>query len=624
MRIIKNTFFFFTLFHVVLDSSSLCFAQISIAVGGSLSHSFIAGPSGVCGWGVNGNGQIGDNSTINRTTPVPVSITGAVTKVVAGKVTSLFLKSNGEVWGCGQNEVGQLGLGNRTQQIVPVQIMAGTTFTDIACGSNADHCLLLKNDGKVYAFGRNDDGELGTGPDGMGQYNSNATFGCPPPSVFCHPCTNSGATNSCEWGATANDLIAQPLWSGVCSAVWAGAYSSFFKKTDGTYWASGNNTSGQLGDGTTTTPSTIPSGPVQISTLAANSVSKISAGTNHTLFLKTDGTVWATGANTVGQLGDGTTTPRSTPFQCTGLPAGTYIDIAAGAAYSVFLKSDNTVYVCGDNLYGQLGNGASFPTSNVASPTLLATISNVKAIATGSTSQSITLFLKTDNTLWAAGYNVNGNLGDGTITGGPNNGKSTPVQVSNTAGCLPGILPVELTSFSASCNSGVVKCEWSTASEINNDYFSVERSEDGKMFTEIGIVNGAGNSSTEKKYSFTDESFYSQYTNLYYRLKQTDYDGKSDYFAPVSVSCSSSDEWNLILQNTPAKDELRGTLFSGEEENFQFEIYDLQGRIILHDKFIASKGSTLIKLDIKTFESGIYFVKVFNRKRQLAKKFVKG
>ena len=608
----------------VLVSVSTSYSQISIAVGGSLSHAVVAGPAGVCGWGQNGVGQIGDASTTNRKTPVAVSITGTITKVVAGKSTTLFLKSNGQVWGCGYNEVGQLGLGaadNRSQHNTPVQIMAGTTFTDIAVGCNQDHCLLLKNDGKVYAFGRNNDGELGTGPDGLGQYNSNATFGCPPPSTFCHACTASGAATNCEWGATANDLTAQPLWSGVCSAVWAGSYSSFFKKTDGTIWACGDNTSGQLGNGSTTTPTT---GPVSIGTFAANTVSKISVGNNHTLFLKTDGTVWATGSDAYGQLGDGTTTNRSTPIQCSGLPAGTYIDIAAGAAYSIFLRNDGNVYVCGDNLYGQLGNAAAFPTSSVASPTLLATISGVAQIATGSTSQSITIFLKSDKTVWSAGYNVNGELGDGSTTGGPNNGKSTPVQVSTGSGCLPSILPVELLSFNASCKNGTVVCDWATASETNNDYFSIERSFDGVLFNEIGKVKGGGTSSTNRNYEFVDAELpLRSAVSFYYRLKQTDYDSKSAYYGAVLVNCSGPDAWNLFLQSPIINELVSGTLLLPAEEMITLSLTDLQGRIIKQEKISCIEGSNFFNMEFSNVQGGMYILKASGSTNSIQRKFIK-
>src|SRR5438552_3823375 len=110
MKMKKHLFFFCALYFCVLYFSSACLAQISMAVG-SFKHSVISNSNGVCGWGMNGTGEIGDGSApTNHPTPVSVTVPGGgtVTKVVAGHTTTIFLKSNGTVWGCGYNELGQL------------------------------------------------------------------------------------------------------------------------------------------------------------------------------------------------------------------------------------------------------------------------------------------------------------------------------------------------------------------------------------------------------------------------------------------------------------------------------------------------------------------------------------
>ena len=184
----------------------------------------------------------------------------------------------------------------------------------------------------------------------------------------------------------------------------AGGSHSLFLKSDGSVWASGKNNYGQLGDGTTTNRST----PVPV----MNGVAAISAGSNHTLFLKSDGSVWATGANGNGQLGDGTKTARITPVQVMGGVAA----ISAGKYHSLFLKSDGSVWATGANLSGELGDGTS--TDRM---TPLQVMSGGAAISAGA---SHSLFLKSDGSVWATGANAYGQLGDGTTTN-----RHTPVQV---------------------------------------------------------------------------------------------------------------------------------------------------------------------------------------------------
>ena len=137
----------------------------------------------------------------------------------------------------------------------------------------------------------------------------------------------------------------------------SGGYHNVALMSDGTVYAWGLNDVGQLGDGTTTTRTA----PIQVSGL--ETVTEIAAGENHTVALKSNGTVYAWGYNSSGQLGDGTTTIRSTPVQVLGVGGvGTLTDvtqIAAGAYFTVAVKSSDTVCAWGQNNYGQLGDGTT-------------------------------------------------------------------------------------------------------------------------------------------------------------------------------------------------------------------------------------------------------------------------
>ena len=180
--------------------------------------------------------------------------------------------------------------------------------------------------------------------------------------------------------------------SGVAAAAGGGSHSLWLK-TDGTLWAVGANSVGQLGDGTTVDRLS----PVQVAT----AVVACSAGSNHSLWLKADGTLWAAGANAYGQLGNGTTSNRATPTQV----ASGVIACAAGSSHSLWLKADGSLFAAGYNYSGQLGLG---DTTDRSLPALAAT--GVAAIAAGG---SHSLAIKTDGSLWSAGYNYSGQLGLG-------------------------------------------------------------------------------------------------------------------------------------------------------------------------------------------------------------------
>jgi alpha-tubulin suppressor-like RCC1 family protein len=211
--------------------------------------------------------------------------------------------------------------------------------------------------------------------------------------------------------------------SGVAS-ISAGYTHTVYLKIDGTVWAAGNNSKGQLGDGTENDRST----PVQVSGLSGLSgVVGISGGGLHTVYLKSDGTVWASGWNEYGQLGDGTENDSSTPVQVKnedGSPFTGVVAISAGYYHTVYLKSDNTVWATGWNNFGQLGDGTEDSRSNPVQ-----VLSGFTAISAGF---RFTVYLKSDGTVWATGQNeYYGQLGDGTIIN-----RTSPVKVSGLSGVV--------------------------------------------------------------------------------------------------------------------------------------------------------------------------------------------
>jgi hypothetical protein len=181
----------------------------------------------------------------------------------------------------------------------------------------------------------------------------------------------------------------------------------------------GENNYGQLGDGT----SNQTNRPEQI---VASNVTAIAAGNFHSLFLKSDGSLWAMGYNSSGELGDSTNNNTNQPEEIVG---SNVTAIAAGARHSLFLKSDGSLWAMGSNQYGQLGDGAfPFPTNR---PEQIVA-SNVTAIAAG---QYHSLFLKSDGSLWSMGLNGSGQLGDGTYN---NAIRPEPVVASNVIAIATG------------------------------------------------------------------------------------------------------------------------------------------------------------------------------------------
>jgi probable HAF family extracellular repeat protein len=189
--------------------------------------------------------------------------------------------------------------------------------------------------------------------------------------------------------------------------VTCGSYSSFDFDANRTLWEWGANSSGQLGDGS------VQERGVPIENLRVNNVRDIVGGNAHTIALKWDGTVWTWGANWSGQLGDNTAANRTFPAIVPNL--ADVAAVAAGDSHSIALKQDGTVWAWGSNFSGQLGNG-TFDDSSVPVQVITesgAVLDNVVAVATGSWHS---LALRSDGTVWTWGANWSGQLGDGTTS----------------------------------------------------------------------------------------------------------------------------------------------------------------------------------------------------------------
>lgn len=315
-------------------------------------------------WGSGGNGQLGLSNTTSYSTPKQVGTLITWSKVSTGNVSSMSIKSDGTLWTWGRNESGKLGLGNTTTYSSPKQVGALTDWYSISCAGSAN-ALAIKTDGTLWSWGLNSNGQLGLG---------NTTNYSSPKQV----------------GSLTN-------WATVS----AGHEYTLATKTDGTLWAWGYEFQGELGNGSGGL--TNVSSPIQIGSLT--NWSKVYAGYFNSYGIKTDGTFWAWGQGSYGQLGLGNTTNYSSPKQVGALTD--WLDVAGYYGYVLAVRSNGTLWSWGRNYAGQLGLGN---TTSYSSPKQVGALTNWSKIFVSKGGASV-LSIKTDGTLWAWGVGTDGVLG---------------------------------------------------------------------------------------------------------------------------------------------------------------------------------------------------------------------
>ena len=359
-------------------------------------------------------GDISDGSGVSRRS-APIGLT-AVVGLAGGVGFNIALRSDGTVWAWGVNYYGQLGdgsitIGSQDFTYPPVQV-SGLSGV-IAIASGYDHSLALKSDGTVWAWGINASGALG-----------NPAFAT---------CTNQPN------GVSAVPTQVQGL-SGVV-AIAAGASHSMALKSDGTVWAWGDDSFGQLGTQLRTNfdspcSLSISTSPIQVKGIGG--IISIGAGHAHSLAVASDRTVWAWGDNRLGQLGSDFAQTCNAPLYgepCNPTPMRisgfTGVKAVAGGYYSsMALKSDGTVWTWGSNGYGELGNGSAFCGNCVNA--IPVEVPGVTYVAIAPADGSSDMVVKSDGTVWAWGVNANGQLGNSDSAWTSN----VPVQVQGLSGAI--------------------------------------------------------------------------------------------------------------------------------------------------------------------------------------------
>lgn len=335
-------------------------------------------------WGNNYNGPLGDGfrgltDPAHIANPTPISIgLPDVTGVSGGDGHSIVVRSDGTVM--------TFGMAGQPASLVPVPV---TLLTDvIAVSAGYNHSLALKSDGTVWAWGNNDGGQLG--------------------DFFSE--SNSAVPVQVGVGLFGNST---PGFNNII-AIEAALQFSLALKSDGTVWTWGGNGTGQLGLGDNLTrfsPQQVPG----LSNMLA-----IGGGDQHSIALKSDGTLWGWGQNAAGQLGDGTLvgpnagTMQWSPVQNALISGVTQIAVAERGTLA--LKTDGTVWAWGYNEFGITGNGTRTTANQCqceSTPTQV-TIANVTDVQSNGSNHH--LARKRDGSIWAWGYNAEGEGGTGAIS----------------------------------------------------------------------------------------------------------------------------------------------------------------------------------------------------------------
>jgi len=285
-------------------------------------------------WGWNLRDMMFGVENDNEWQSTPVKVTGDVISVSTSGGHTMIIRGDNSLWGWGENESGQLGIGTFEGSPIPVRIMDDV----IAVSTGAGHTMVIRSDNSLWGFGNNGHGQLG-----------DETL----PRDFM-----SGIS---EPIGIMTDVI----------AVSAGGSHTMAIRTDHTLWAWGDNSFGQLGDGTTRMSLDEDSGelieidnnrysPIQI----MDDVIAVSASSLHTMAIRSDNSLWGWGLNWQGQLGDGSIINWDDPdmddlFGRTNPTRvkENVIEVATSAGHTLAITADGNLYAWGNNSIGQLGDG---------------------------------------------------------------------------------------------------------------------------------------------------------------------------------------------------------------------------------------------------------------------------
>ncbi|MGL4982722.1 MAG: leucine-rich repeat protein [Treponemataceae bacterium] len=368
-----------------------------IAVAGGYQHSLARAADGkIYAWGDNSNGELGNgtiSSSSSNPTPTEVLFEDPIFEdltfedaTLAGGYQHSLALVDGRLYGWGDSEY--LGIPEVSGSVRKATLIAKDNlgnslpkFKSLAAGGN--HSFAVTEDGKLYSWGSNNDGQLGLGTSADSLIKAPTLV-----TTFKHGEITKPAPRIVAVAGADNNSLAL--------------------SEDGTVYSFGKATSGILGNGDNSNNSV--TGPTRIEYFAQKNIKiKAIAMDSHCLAIAQDNTLWAWGNNSYGQLGDETTTTRATPQQVyrgKNTPLSNVTAITAGYGYSAAI-SEGQLYTWGSDNKGQLGNGSV--TGVVKKPTLVSDYSFLQKLAKGGTYH--TLALSSSNEVYTWGYNFHGQAG---------------------------------------------------------------------------------------------------------------------------------------------------------------------------------------------------------------------
>jgi alpha-tubulin suppressor-like RCC1 family protein len=455
-------------------SGGLTFTQVWAGTFGTAASCGIVTTGAVYCWGGNASGGSGDGTLLTASTPrlalTPAGLT--FTQVATSNGSTCAFTSSGTPYCWGNNAEGQLGIGTTSIVRVPVEVQMPSGVTQVAAGFT--QTCGAAADGTGYCWGNNDFGKLGDGTT-VARVTPAIVVGTPSISLTQtvtwrdHSCALSttgevlcwgfGGSGRLGYGGTLNQAspVSVTLGGGVtASAVTVGNAHSCALIDAGGAVCWGFNSSGQLGNGTTTQSTT----PIAVTMPDGVSFVQLEAGSSHTCGLSSTGSIYCWGSNSFGQLGVNSLSSSTIPTLAVQPEGVVFAFISTGMSHTCAVATNGDAYCWGLNQNGQLGDGSS---TNQLVPTRVSGTASFTRIAAGDSHSCATT---ATGTAFCWGFNIVGQLGTG---GGASS--TTPVAVSLPVGTSFSTITAGSSHSCATSSQGPTYCwGWNNGSQLGNGY----------------------------------------------------------------------------------------------------------------------------------------------------------